>query len=265
MWINHKLLWLLKHQHEKLDDIEEDLQEKAETLEEIEGRVHPCGGTGWRPIPRLDMRNPDAQCPPPLVEIPGIPVRACGRAFTMGRECDPIVVPLGEFRMVCGRIEAFQIGDGGAFSAQHPNPNILRPYVHGIILGRRVGGPGTELQHIWTFAVGSTDGDPTSASACPCAASQATGNLPPDFVGNDYFCESGNKDPTATPSQFYSDTLWDGKNCFGESECCAFSHPPYFVKDLGVVGTGPLGFVMCSPLSTTTSNIALRYVELYIK
>ena len=72
----------------------------------------------------------------------------------------------------------------------------------------------------------------TSSSACPCAASQDTeNNMPPDFVGHGYFCESGNKNATTTPDQFYSDTLWDGKNCFRDSECCAFSHPPYLLHN----------------------------------
>ena len=263
LWINQKLLWQLEKQHEKLGDIDADLQEKAETLEEIEGRVHPCGGTGWIPIPRFDMRNPDQECPEQLDEISGIPVRACGRTFA--GPCDAIVLPfVTEYRMMCGRIKAFQIGDAGAFSAQLPNPSPINPYVHGIVLARLLP-DGGGLQHIWTFAVGSTDADPTSSSACPCAGSQATNNQPPDFVEHDYFCESGNKDLTATPGQFYSDTLWDGKNCFGNSECCAFSHPPYFVRDLGVTASGPFGFLMCTPPGTPTSNIALQLVELYIK
>ena len=130
MWINHKLLWLLKHQHEKLDDIEEDLQEKAETLEEIEGRVHPCGGTGWRLIRHFDMRNPDTECPPNLAQISGIPVRACGRTYNS--DCDSLRMDINEeYRMMCGRVKAFQIGDGGAFSAQVPAPTLRDAYVMG--------------------------------------------------------------------------------------------------------------------------------------
>ena len=37
----------------------------------------------------------------------------------------------------------------------------------------------------------------------------------PSFIGNDYFCESGNPDPNGNvPVLFYADDpLWDGKGC----------------------------------------------------
>ena len=38
-------------------------KENAETLEEIEGRVYPCGGTGWRRAIFLDMTDPNEVCP----------------------------------------------------------------------------------------------------------------------------------------------------------------------------------------------------------
>ena len=97
--INQKLLWQLKKQHKKLDDIDADLPEKAETLEEIEGRVHPCGGTGWRRAIFLDMTDPNEVCPGEFVLLADIPVRACGdfvnNAFFGMSE------PYGK---VCGRI-----------------------------------------------------------------------------------------------------------------------------------------------------------------
>ena len=96
LWINKKLLWQLERQQEKLndidanlqekakslqkklDDIDADLQEKAETQEEIEGRVHPCGGTGWRRAIFLNMTDPNEVCPGGFILLPNIPVRACG-------------------------------------------------------------------------------------------------------------------------------------------------------------------------------------------
>ena len=94
LWINQKLLRQLEKQHEKLDDIDADLQEKAETLEEIEGRVHPCGGSGWRLVRYFDMRDPDVSCPQNLALISGIPVRACGRTFN--DDCDSLRMDIDE-------------------------------------------------------------------------------------------------------------------------------------------------------------------------
>ena len=45
--------------------------------------------------------------------------------------------------------------------------------------------------HIWTYAYGlSDDHNDNGAYNCPCAKSP--GAAPPDYVGLDYFCESGN-------------------------------------------------------------------------
>ena len=244
---------------EKLDDIDADLQEKAETLEEIEGRVHPCGGTGWRRAIFLDMTDPNEVCPGEFVLLPDIPVRACGGSG--GDSTDQLFFDVSEaYSKVCGRIKGFQIGSAAAF--RDMQEVFMDDYVHGVSVGRF--SDIIPSEHIWTFAVGSTDGDPTLDTVCPCASDGGANLSPaPEFVGNNYFCESGNKDPTATPGQFYSDTLWDGKNCFGVSECCAFSHPPYFVRDLGTRRSEDLLIIINT--EEKGSNIAIQLIEIYIQ
>ena len=84
-------------------------------------------------------------------------------------------------------------------------------------------------QHIWTYAGGDDDFE-AGSDDCPCN----TGNsvVVPDFVGNEYYCESGNAD-----SQFgillVEDILWDGQQCNGlESTCCTTPNMPWFLKTL---------------------------------
>ena len=259
MDVNTKLLQQLKKQDSKLDDISEDLQDKAETLEDIEGLVHPCGGSGWRELIILDMRDPDQDCPNRLNPLTNLPIRACGR--TARPNCDNLRLNVEEpFSKVCGRVVAYQLGNGLAFSSQLTS--ITQPYVHGLVVGRRR--DGFPVEHIWTFAVGSTNDDPSLPTACPCASDGTNLNLAPPFVRNDYFCESGNNDAAESSGSttFFSDALWDGKNCFGDSECCAFSHPPYFVKDLGIHAAGTFGVNVCAP---SGSNIAIEVVEFYVQ
>jgi len=67
-------------------------------------------------------------------------------------------------------------------------------YVDGVSLTH--GSPGAR-QHIWTFAAGILESynppfHPTLF--CPCV----NGTFPPSFMGNDYFCESGNSGTTFT-------------------------------------------------------------------
>ena len=69
---------------------------------------------------------------------------------------------------------------------------------------------GSPRQHIWTFAAALSRQVSTShPNYCPCITS-AQGNEPPDFVGEDYFCDSGRQEYVfMSPPQFYSaDPLW---------------------------------------------------------
>jgi len=52
----------------------------------------------------------------------------------------------------------------------------------------------------------------------------------PSFIGNDYFCESGNHTPSTIDGMFFDDTLWDSLGCDGVSTSCEFNKPPWFCK-----------------------------------
>ena len=67
-----------------------------------------------------------------------------------------------------------------------------------------------------TYAVGTSDDNP--GNLCPCAA--VPGPVPPSFVGEHYYCESGN---TGTDENVYhtDDPLWDGTGCVHpNNNCC---------------------------------------------
>ena len=119
-------------------------------------------------------------------------------------------------------------------------------YADGVSLTH--GSPGSR-QHIWTFAAGYAENSPSRDPtwACPCADRATAISRVPSFVGNDYFCQSGNPNSFAT-SMFYSnDPLWDGQGC-GSSSCCELSYPP---------GVSPPWFCKQLP-QTTTDDIEIR-------
>ena len=228
---------------------------------------HTCGGTGgWRRVVYLDMTDPSTTCPSGW-QLTGYSKRTCGRASTTAYTCDSVTFPVsgGEYSRVCGRIKAYQWGVTQVFYSYHYGyvTSIDEQYVSGISLTHS-----TPRQHIWTFAAGLSEGNPTSSSACPCDTS-ITIRVPP-FVGNDYFCESGVNEPLGGGGSRYlrlfpNDALWDGENCLSSSTCCSLHNPPYFVKQLPTSTTDDIEARICVFYNSNSENIAVELVELYVQ
>ena len=86
-------------------------------------------------------------------------------------------------------------------------------YVEGISLTHTAAD--NTLVHIWTFAASQFENpDSVDSGECPFDG----GANPPDFVGQNYFCESGATDPGGFHGD---DLLWDGKDCAVEV-CCIY-------------------------------------------
>ena len=126
---------------------------------------------------------------------------------------------------------------------------------------------GSPQQHIWTFAAGRSEGNPTWTLSCPCDASIDI-RVPP-FVGEDDFCESGVNEAWGGFRHLYTfhsnDTLWDGEDCLPSSTCCSQHNPPYFIKQLPTPTTDDTEARMCLHNSATYGNIAVELVELYVQ
>ena len=220
---------------------------------------YTCGGEGgWRRVVYLDMTDPTTCCPSgwQLIETPR---RLCGKNNTSILSCSPVLFPVigGEYNKVCGRIIAYQDGQTDAFEAYDDGEvtTIDGAYVSGVSLTH-----GSPRQHIWTFAAGASEAQPTWDDACPCDASISI-NIPP-FVGGDYFCESGAN--FGSPSGFYpDDPLWDGQGCTFGSTCCSFNNPPYFTKQLSSPTSNDIEARICQWGSTEDSPI--EFLELYVK
>ena len=79
---------------------------------------------------------------------------------------------------------------------------------------------GSPRQHIWTFAATEDETIYNSRSKCPCTNINTANSTtpPPEFLGNDYFCDTGSSSRYA--NIFYSDDpLWDGAGCGPQSTC----------------------------------------------
>ena len=87
---------------------------------------------------------------------------------------------------------------------------------------------------------------------------------PPEFVGNDYFCDTGSSDFNS--NIFYSDDpLWDGAGCGPQSTCCSFNNPPWFYKQLPQPTTDDIEMRVCRSDSTGDEDIGIEMFDIYIQ
>ena len=142
------------------------------------------------------------------------------------------------------------------------SPGIEGNYVDGISLTH-----GHPRHHIWTFAAGLDElGASHPELNCPCTntitASQAT--PPPDFVDNDYFCDTG-ASGTFSVIFYRADPLWDGAGCGPLNTCCSFNNPPWFFKQLSRPTTGDIEMRLCRDQSAGNENIFVEIVDIFIQ
>ena len=181
-----------------------------------------CGGGTWYRIAHLNMSDPSQQCPPTWRNYNTSGVRACGRQET--QSCSSTTYITGRlYSKVCGRVIGYQVVSPDAF---HPDGDINQAYADGVSI--TYGQPRT---HIWSYVGGYTD-FLERPDTCPCTYSNST--PPPEFVGDNYYCESANKAELENfAGQFFAaDKLWDGQQCDHEGACCIAKSPPWFSVEL---------------------------------
>ena len=198
-----------------------------------------CGGVtgGWVRVAELDMTNSSHQCPSGLRQRTDSNIRTCVRdSDSPGCSSVNFSSSTLEYSRVCGKIIAYQFGTPDAFNTgpfKTGIDNINTFYIEGVSLTH-----GNPRQHIWSFAASLQETD-SPASKCPCininTANQAI--RPPAFVGDDYFCDTGN-DGRSQFIFYGDDPLWDGAGCGPLNTCCAFNNPPWFYKQLHHHGRG---------------------------
>ena len=102
--------------------------------------------------------------------------------------------------------------------------------------------------HTWTFAAELSHRTPAFTQAnCPCSGfynAGVTGQSAPDFIGNNYYCESGNPSEVWRNQLYSNDPLWDGQQC--EGQCCSNGKsPPWFSVELPNPTTDGIEVLIC--------------------
>ena len=219
-----------------------------------------CDGEGgWIRVAQLNMSEPGATCPPGLTlqNYNNIDHSLCGRS-SVGCNSTFFSTYGLNYTKVCGKVRGYQFGHIHVDAFQRVSNSIDSIYVDGISITYG----SNPRQHIWTYAAGEDDFE-TGGDDCPC--NNGSSQVVPDFVGNDYYCESGN-----TVNQFgilrVEDILWDGQQCNGiESTCCTTPNMPWFLKTLNEETNDDIELRDCGSEPTTSEETPLDVIEIYIK
>ena len=216
-----------------------------------------CGGRGrWSRIAFFNMSDPSQQCPSSW-NLFTSPVRGCIASDTSAPSCDSAIFPSNGrlYSRVCGRIIAYQKGSVNAFnSSVVSNPGIEGAYVDGVSLTH--GGPGSR-QHIWTFVGAAYESGTDPDFICPCTSTSNWPHQVPSFIGNSYFCDTGNRGSNTPDGTFYPDPLWDGSGCGFGSSCCEFNNPPWFCATLPQPTTDDLELRICRDQLSSNEEVVI--------
>ena len=228
---------------------------------------HPiCGEGVWMRIGYFDMTKAFSECPSPLQMFLQNNKKYCRRQSS---GCTSVYFDSlsQQYTEVCGMVEGYQYGSMDAFhlSTASKTPDDL--YVDGISITHGC----SPRRHLWTYAVGlNANPDPgyNHAQQCPCTAAGTSRTLP-TFLGNDYYCNSGN--PSGNSFIFanlYPDRLWDnsGPSCVSGSTCCDNPDQPWFKKKLTQPANEDVEMRWCGSASPVfDESTATTRVELHVR
>ena len=211
---------------------------------------------GWMRLAYFNMTEPGVSCPTSLRQI-NTPVKLCGHK---GAGCSGVTFPTDGIRYskVCGQARGYQYYSTDGFG-QHSSNNINSAYVDGVAITYSY-----PRQHLWTYAAGLSDDENYPSENCPCA--KYPGSDPPDFVGLDYYCESGINGQWQDNHRIaLDDPLWDGDGCGPDNSCCNQTGLPWFYRTLPQEVGDDIEVRLCANEGIDNEETYLELVEIYVQ
>ena len=222
-----------------------------------------CGSGLWMKVAYLNMSDPTQECPRGWRGYSD-PVRCCGRPVVSRSSSASVYYSTNGFQYskVCGRAIGYQQGSPDCFANINNRGEPDTDKVDGIYVDGVSVTYGNPRSHIWTFAMGLHErSGGADSNNCPCDG----GIGPPAFVGNNYFCETGDDTPSVEVHRFFGDDpLWDGQNC-NNITCCAFNSPPWFKVQLPSSTMDNIEVRICGDQSTGDEDSPISYLEIYVQ
>ena len=211
---------------------------------------------GWIRLGYFNMSEPGISCPASLRQI-NTPTKLCGRRTAPG--CSGVIFPTDGIRYskVCGQARGYQYLSPDGFG--HSSNNINTAYVEGIAITY-----GSPRHHLWTYAAGLSDDYNNGNNNCPCA--KYPGRDPPDFVGMDYYCESGITGRWTDNRRIaLEDPLWDGDGCGPGNNCCSQTGMPWFYRTLPQEVGDDVEVRLCGNQGIADEEVYAELVEIYVQ
>ena len=245
-----------------IERLQKDISEGIQNI--IMPLLYPlnCGPGQWHRLAYLNMSDPSQLCPSTWREYSSSGLRACGRQHSFS--CSSVNYSSNglQYSKVCGQIVGYQLGSTDVFD--DVQVDIDSAYVDGVSITH--GHPRT---HVWTYAAGEFDylGSGNELWSCPwlLAGSGFTPQIAPLYIGDNYYCESGNSN-AEYPSSLTdsSDLLWDGLQC--EGQCCSNGKsPPWFSVVLPSPTTDDIEVRLCDTDGIDGEDTPIKILELYVQ
>ena len=122
---------------------------------------------------------------------------------------------------------------------------------------------GSPHKHVWTYAAGYSDNGDYPYYNCPCA--KYPGLLPPTFVQEHYYCESGNTEDAHSGTFYKYDALWDGESCSEHNSCCSQPGMPWFFCIIPKRVEGDFEVCICTDQKYVDGAVLVEAMEIYVQ
>ena len=198
-------------------EIENELNSFAAKLQVTELTLCNISSFNWRRVAYINMTDPEAECPSGLNETSNSTTgqRACGRSvdgagYTHAAPggCSSVTFPVNTtYSHVCGYARGYQYRSMDAFWRSYLR-TINDAYVDGLSITH-----GNPRKHLWTLAAGVSELHSTLALQCPRDTDPFDFTRVPDFVGSNFYCETGFIGTEWEERTAWEDPLWDGQQC----------------------------------------------------
>ena len=181
----------------------------------------------------------------------------CYRPPSKSGGCVSISVPTHgiNYGRVCMVVYGVQVGTPDGVSGSNRPGSIDEAYVDGVSMTHGK----SPRKHIWTYMASSSEKKPI----CPCSTGSTV--KVPDFIGKNYFCESGNPKETAVPGKLYDkDRMWDGQTLKSIEASCSDSKYGHAYIALPSSTTDDIEIRVCTDEATTNEDIGLNNIDLFV-
>ena len=230
-----------------------------------------CGGHkgGWMRVAQFDTTNGDT-CPGDWINNANYNSLCTG---TGGAGCYSanFSIPYS-YNKICGKVKGFQKGSTDGFYPHAFSLGLTPSYLYvpvtnsSTVNGVYVDGVSITLgdprKHAWTYVMGLSDDFVYEFANCPCARHSAL--EVPVFIGNNYYCESGNTGEFDFSTLYTEDPLWDGKQCLPENSCCDRTGQPWFFYQLPINEKEHLEVRICQDQVEGDEAVTVEQLQLFI-